>query len=131
MFVDASAIIAIIADEPDRLSLSARLARASDVYVSPLVLYEAATGLARQRACPIEDAEDLVILFTNEVRAIVIDITAPLAQEAARAFGRFGRGKHKASLNMSDCFSYACAKQRDVPLLFNGNDFIHTDIDVA
>lgn len=34
MFVDASAIIAIIADEPDRLSLSARLAQASEIFVS-------------------------------------------------------------------------------------------------
>jgi ribonuclease VapC len=47
MFVDASAIIAIIADESDRLSLSARLAQAPEIYVSPVVVYEATTGLAR------------------------------------------------------------------------------------
>jgi ribonuclease VapC len=131
MFVDASAIIAIIANEPDRLSLSARLAQASEVYVSPIVLYEATTGLARLRACSIDEAQDLVGLFTNEVRASVTDITAALAHQAALAFERFGRGKHKAGLNMGDCFSYVCAKQRDVPLLFKGNDFIHTDVDVA
>jgi ribonuclease VapC len=49
MFVDASAIIAIIAGEADRLSLSARLAQSSEVYVSPIVVYEAMTGLARLR----------------------------------------------------------------------------------
>ena len=131
MFVDASAIIAIIADEPDRLSLSARLAQAPAIYVSPIVVYEATTGLARQRACSIEDAEKLVSLFVDEVRAGMIDISAGIAREAARAFGRFGRGKHKASLNMGDCFAYACARERDQPLLFKGNDFVHTDIEMA
>ncbi|WP_158818989.1 type II toxin-antitoxin system VapC family toxin [Methylocapsa sp. S129] len=131
MFVDASAIIAIIADEPDRLSLSARLAQAREIYVSPFVVYEATTGLARQRACSIEDAEKLVALFVDEARASMIDITVGIAREAARTFGRFGRGKHKASLNMGDCFAYACARERDLSLLFKGNDFVYTDIEVA
>ena|SRR5665213_3596651 len=131
MFVDASAIIAIIAGEPDRLSLSARLAQATAIYVSPIVVYEATMGLVRQRACAIEDAEKLVGLFVEEIRADMIDIGAGIAREAARAFGRFGRGKHKADLNMGDCFAYACARERDLPLLFKGNDFVHTDIEVA
>jgi ribonuclease VapC len=131
MFVDASAIIAIIAGESDRLSLSARLAQAPEIYVSPVVVYEATTGLARQRACSIEDAEKLVSLFVEEVRAGMIDISAGIAREAARTFGRFGRGKHKANLNMGDCFAYACARERDQPLLFKGNDFVHTDIEMA
>jgi ribonuclease VapC len=131
MFVDASAIIAIIADESDRLSLSARLARAPEIYVSPVVVYEATTGLAHQRACSIEDAEKLVDLFVDEIRAGVIDVTVKIARDAARAFARFGRGKHRAGLNMGDCFAYACAQDRDLPLLFKGNDFVYTDIDVA
>jgi ribonuclease VapC len=131
MFVDASAIIAIIADEPDRLSLTARLAQAAKVFVSPIVVYEATTGLARRRACSIIEAEKLVGAFVEEVQAATIDITAGIASEAARAFGRFGRGKHKAELNMGDCFAYACARERDLPLLFKGNDFVHTDIAVA
>jgi len=32
---------------------------------------------------------------------------------------------------MGDCFSYACAKIHRVPLLFKGDDFIHTDIRIA
>jgi ribonuclease VapC len=131
MFVDASAIIAIIADEPDRLSLSARLAQASEIFVSPIVIYEATTGLARRRACSIEDAENLVGAFIEELRAGMIDISAAIAREALQAFGRFGRARHKADLNMGDCFSYACARERDLPLLFKGNDFVHTDITVA
>jgi ribonuclease VapC len=131
MFVDASAIIAIIADEPDRLSLSARLAQASEIFVSPIVVYEATTGLSRRRACSIEDAEYLVSAFVEEVSAGMIEISAEIAREAARAFGRFGRGKHKADLNMGDCFSYACTRERHLPLLFKGNDFVYTDVAVA
>jgi ribonuclease VapC len=41
---------------------------------------------------------------------------------------RFGKGRHAASLNMGDCFSYALAKIRDFPLLFKGDDFSKTDI---
>jgi ribonuclease VapC len=32
---------------------------------------------------------------------------------------------------MGDCFAYACAQDRDLPLLFKGNDFVYTDIEVA
>jgi ribonuclease VapC len=131
MFVDASAIIAIIADEPDRLSLSARLAQAAEIFVSPIVVYEATTGLARRRACSIQVAENLVRAFMEELRASMIDISAAIAREALLAFDQFGRGRHKADLNMGDCFSYACARERGLPLLFKGNDFVHTDITLA
>ena len=131
MFVDASAIIAIIADEPDRLSLSGRLAQAAQIFVSPIVVYEAMTGLARRRACSMDEAGQLINAFLKEVRAEMIDINGELARQAARAFERFGRGKHKAELNLGDCFAYACARERNLALLFKGNDFIHTDIVIA
>ena len=40
----------------------------------------------------------------------------------------FGRGRHKAKLNFGDCFAYALAKTHDEPLLFKGDDFVHTDV---
>jgi ribonuclease VapC len=131
MFVDASAIIAIIAQEAEAGDLSARLARAERVAVSPIALYEATTGLARKRACSIEDAASLVEEFAEATGARIIDITAAIARDAARAFGRFGRGRHRADLNMGDCFSYACARAEGLPLLFKGDDFVHTDIEAA
>jgi ribonuclease VapC len=131
MFVDASAIIAIISGEDDALSLSARLAQASAVYISPVVAYEATTGLARKRACPIEVAKQLVDAFVEETRATILDITPSVGEEAIKASGRYGRGRHRADLNMGDCFTYACAKANNLPLLFKGNDFPHTDMEVA
>jgi uncharacterized protein with PIN domain len=34
-----------------------------------------------------------------------------------------------AGLNYGDCFAYALAKTRQLPLLFQGDDFSRTDID--
>ena len=47
-------------------------------------------------------------------------------------FRRYGRAsRHPARLNFGDCFSYALARTRNLPLLFKGDDFIHTDIEPA
>lgn len=51
-----------------------------------------------------------------------------LAQRAADAFARFGKGRHPAGLNFGDCFSYALAQSLGAPLLFKGNDFARTDL---
>lgn len=47
---------------------------------------------------------------------------------ARLAFDHYGRGRHRAKLNFGDCMAYAVAKSHDVPLLYKGNDFAHTDI---
>lgn len=52
-----------------------------------------------------------------------------LAMIAAQKYGK-GSG-HPAQLNFGDCLVYAVAKYRDLPLLFAGNDFTHTDITPA
>ena len=128
MFVDASAIIGIIADEDDRLLLSAKLAGTTTIYVSPIVYYEAAAGLARKRACPIDEAEALVALFLEETSAEMIPVGIEIALAALAAFHRFGNGRHPADLNMGDCFAYACSRAKGVPLLFKGNDFMATEV---
>ena len=43
----------------------------------------------------------------------------------------FGKGNHRASLNLGDCFAYALAKTTGEPLLFKGKDFTHTDVEPA
>jgi ribonuclease VapC len=57
MFVDASAIIAIIIGEPKRLAFEMRLEQADRIYTSPLAIYEAAMGVARIRRLSIRDAQ--------------------------------------------------------------------------
>lgn len=67
--------------------------------------------------------------FLGELSVIIAPVTAEQARLAREAYRRFGRGSgHPARLNFGDCFAYALAKVLDDPLLFIGNDFIHTDI---
>jgi ribonuclease VapC len=69
--------------------------------------------------------DDLVARF----RIIIEPVTAHQAMTARDAYRRFGKGSgHPARLNFGDCFAYALAKDFDEPLLFIGQDFVHTDI---
>ena len=61
----------------------------------------------------------------------LIPITVEQAQEARRAWRRYGKKRHPANLNFGDCFSYALAKTMDEPLLFKGKDFAQTDVQSA
>lgn len=128
MFVDASALVAIIAAEPDAAELSERLRTARKSYTSAIAIYEASLGLFRIRETTAAAASNLVSLLVQESRTEVIPITAEIGRGAIEAFARFGRGRHPARLNMGDCFAYACARSLGVPLLFKGNDFGQTDI---
>lgn len=131
MFLDASAIIAIIAAESDAASLAARLGQASQVITSPLAIYESVLGLARAGNTSIADATAVLDRFLAEVAATVVPIDAACGQEAVAAFERFGKGRHAAALNLGDCFAYACAHQHRVALLCKGGDFPQTDIILA
>ena len=61
----------------------------------------------------------------------VVAQDAELAEAARVAFLLYGRGRHPAALNLGDCASYALAKQRNLPLLFKGDDFARTDLQSA
>ena len=47
---------------------------------------------------------------------------------ALDAYVQYGKGRHKAALNMGDCFAYACAKSHGARLLYIGGDFTYTDL---
>jgi ribonuclease VapC len=131
MFVDASAIVALITNEPDAELLESKLGMASQIITSPMAVYEAVLGIARKRTGDLEIARESVEALLREVEIKTVPIDEIIGNEAIDAFQKFGRGNHKAALNMGDCFSYACAKVHRVPLLFKGNDFVHTDVRIA
>ena len=60
-----------------------------------------------------------------------VPVDTTLASLAISAFESWGRGRPKASLNFGDCFSYALATSRAIPLLFVGDDFASTDVERA
>ena len=129
MFVDASAIVAILTKEPEGERLSTVLEGADDAGTSAIAVFEAALALSRKKAQSVERSRDQVGRFLTLTRIEIVPIAAAESRTALVAFERFGKGRgHPAQLNMGDCFAYACARTRDVPLLFIGNDFAQTDI---
>ena len=68
-------------------------------------------------------------LLLYRTRIEVIPVDEDQAEIGRLAWRRFGRGRHPAALNYGDCFAYALARTRQLPLLFQGDDFSRTDID--
>jgi ribonuclease VapC len=66
------------------------------------------------------------LLVNHGIQIISFDETMALA--AIEAFECYGKGRHKAALNFGDCCSYALAKTRSIPLLYQGDDFALTDV---
>ena len=130
-FLDASVIVAILTREADADSLSDRLDELETPMTSPLAIFESALGVAKKRKSTALEAAKDVRDFLEMAQAAIVRITGEDAELALSAFDRFGKGRHRAALNMGDCFAYACAKARNVPLLFKGDDFVHTDIAIA
>jgi ribonuclease VapC len=128
MFLDASALTAILAPEEDGEALADRLAGVEHCLVSALAIWETTVALARIRQSPIEVAKTLVDEFLAEIGAEILPIDTAIGAIALDAFARFGKGRHPAALNMGDCFAYACAKAQGQPLLCKGDDFARTDI---
>lgn len=129
MYVDASALVAMITGEPE----AERLLRTLDASVSaritaPIAIFEAVAGIARVRACSVADAQALARDFLREAEIETVAIGDHHADLAIIAMERFGKGRHKAALNMGDCFGYAVAKAANAPILFIGDDFSRTDL---
>jgi ribonuclease VapC len=131
MFCDASAIVAVILGERDHEHLVHKMNTAEKLFASPLSVYESVLAIGRfQNGGPSEAKKD-VDFFLASGGIVILDIDEAIGAQALLAFDRFGKGRHKASLNMGDCFAYACAKVHKLPLLCKGDDFIHTDIRLA
>ena len=128
MILDASAIVAILGGEPEADVLLARMRSADVRWTHPVSLYEAALALRRVNDIAIEVALTDTQEFLETADIQVLPLEGRTAETAVLTFARFGRGHHPAKLNMGDCFSYACAKLRGVPLLYKGDDFAKTDL---
>jgi ribonuclease VapC len=129
MFVDASAIVAILTREPEADAFADRLEEALSPITSAIAIFEAALGICRKRHGSVEEAEEDVRDFLAVADIRTVAITETEAETALAAFSRYGKGRgHPAQLNMGDCFAYAVAKNHRTALLFKGEDFYKTDI---
>ena len=132
MFVDASAIVAVLTREAEADVFLDLIEAAPSSITSAIAVFEAAAGICRKRQSSIEQAQDDVMQFLAAANIRVVDISEAAGLEALLAFARYGKGRgHPAQLNLGDCFAYAQARGRGLPLLFTGHDFARTDIPAA
>jgi len=131
IFADASALIAIIADETGADDLANRLEADPRRLCSSLSVWETVVGLCRSYMFSIPSAREHVGRFLTIGSLQFVSIGEAEFHVAADAYAHFGKGRHPAALNMGDCFAYACAKTNKAKLLFKGSDFSKTDIDIA
>jgi len=124
--VDSSALMAVLAAEPDAPLYANALAETTSLFIAAGTVLELGTvALHREGPKLVTDLYRLIELSHIEV----VPVSESHARTAIDAYGRFGKcTRHPAQLNFGDCFSYALAKSMDQPLLFKGNDFAKTDI---
>lgn len=125
--VDTSAIVAIDFREPEFMTLPTRLFQYASRYIPATAIVEGTMVLSRLH----KDPKTVMNGYLTSLRLTPVPIDAAIAGVAQEAFIKFGKGRHPARLNLSDCFSYAAAKSLNAPLLFVGGDFAKTDIEIA
>ncbi|MBF9235621.1 type II toxin-antitoxin system VapC family toxin [Microvirga alba] len=130
MFLDASAVLGILLQEEDREELLERIeAATTPLTTSPVAVMESVANLASKGSIPVEKANEIVAEFMKTLNVRNVPITPEIGARAIRIFAKYGKGQnHPARLNMGDCFAAAVAKNYGIPLLYKGNDFIHTDL---
>jgi ribonuclease VapC len=126
--VDTSALLATLLAEPSRDAVLAALAEAETAFISSCCVLEASIVTTSRLGSPGQaELDHLLGVFAVEV----VSFTPDQAALAAEAWRRFGKGRHRAALNILDCCSYALAESRGLPLLAVGDDFVRARIEMV
>lgn len=126
--VDTSAIVAILFQESEAAAAAEAIADASVRLMSTANWIEAAIVVeARKGAAGALEFDSLI----ESAGVEIVPVDEDAARTARAAWRRYGKGRHKASLNFGDCFAYGLAKTKGLPLLAIGGDFAKTDIALA
>lgn len=128
MVIDTSALFAILFGEPERRVFLEAIDGGDVRLLSAASFVEASIVLEARFGPEGVHAFDRLLQRAG-IEVVPVDVAQ--AREARRAFGRFGKGRDVAGLNHGDCFAYALAVVLAEPLLFKGDDFVHTDVALA
>jgi ribonuclease VapC len=128
LFIDASAVVALIAKEEGAYAMADTLDADSDLIWSAMARWETVSALCRSYKYLPELARMDVEAFGETYNIRLVSIGEDEERFAFDAYRLYGRGRHRASLNMGDCFAYACAKANQARILYKGNDFAQTDL---
>ena len=124
MILDSSAIVAVLLEEPDYPHIFDLIEKNACSVGAP-TLVEVAIVLANRLS---GDALSTLDRFLVLAEVDVIPFGPEHFSEARKAFVRYGKGRHPASLNYGDCLTYAVAKIAGEALLFKGDNFTQTDL---
>jgi ribonuclease VapC len=128
MIVDTSAIMAIVLGEPESEAFLQKFTEATSYRISVGTWIE--LGVVVQRQHP--EKAQIVENFLREAGVQYEPVSVEQAEVGRKGYKEFGQASgHKARLNFGDCFAYALAKVTGEPLLYKGNDFVHTDVRAA
>lgn len=126
MIVDTSALVALITGESDGSAFARKMSEAGTLSISAATYLEASIVLNKHRDPFLSAKLDELIL---DLEMVIEPVTVAQAKIAIQAYRDYGRGSgNPANLNFSDCFTYALARDKREPLLFKGDDFVHTDL---
>jgi ribonuclease VapC len=126
MVIDSSAILAVLLNEVNAAPIAQAIESSSQRLLSAANLLEASIVIESRKGEAGGRELDL-LLYRAAIEIVAVD--QDQAETARMAWRRFGKGRHPAGLNYGDCFAYALARTRRLPLLFQGDDFSRTDID--
>lgn len=128
MIVDSSVLVAILQAEPGYIRYLDAILAAEQVAIPAPNYLETCMVLSGRKN---DAALDRLDAYMREANIAILPFTTEHARLARDAFLRYGKGRHKAGLNFGDCIAYATARLEAMPLLFKGDDFALTDVDVA
>jgi ribonuclease VapC len=126
--IDTSAMIAVLLNEANAVSIAQAIESGSLRLLSAANFLEASIVIESRKGETGGRELDL-LLYRAAIEVVAVD--QDQAEVARLAWRRFGKGRHPAGLNYGDCFAYALAKTRRLPLLFDGDDFSQTDIEAV
>lgn len=127
MVVDTSALVALLLGESEAEHCAEILAASPAFSLSSFSVLETGIVLSARKSPAATRELDLLI---HRTQARVVPLTAELVDLARDAWDRYGKGRHPAGLNIGDCCSYALSASLNEPLLFKGNDFNQTNLEV-
>ena len=125
MVIDSSAVLAILLGEKDAESYARAIADDPKRLMSVFSELEAAIVIEAKKGEAGGMALDALI-HRSDIRIVSFDDSQ--CKIARSAWKKYGKGRHKAGLNIGDCCSYALSRYSGEPLLFKGKDFTQTDI---
>ncbi|MGA6961848.1 MAG: type II toxin-antitoxin system VapC family toxin [Candidatus Acidiferrales bacterium] len=128
MIVDTSALLAIFLAEPERRQFLEAITQAETRRISAVNALETGIVLEARRG---EAAGREFDLFLHHAQIEMVPADSEQVEIVRIAWRKYGKGRHAAGLNFGDCFAYALAKVMSEPILFKGDDFAHTDLEIA